>query len=123
MVLQKISKDSRRGIVIGSNSLTPEKIAAGAVSVAAVLAAAGIGGLFSPKRPKNSRAGAKQKKKKPAVLAIMPVAAGVLGKKSLGAIKSGYAKKAAKIAEDAGISIENAEPIGSESELMAKIGE
>lgn len=69
MLIQKFSKDSKRGFVVGANNMTPDKLAAGAVTVSSALIISAIGGLFSIGRRKPSRAkGKKPEEKKKAPL-------------------------------------------------------
>lgn len=86
MIIQKFSKDLKKGVVVGSNSLTPDKIAAGAITAATALAVSAAMGVFGSKKP--SRAGAKRKKKKPLALLLLPMvykaAKSAAQKKSLG---------------------------------------
>ena len=58
MLITVFSKDSKRGFAAGSNNLTPEKLAAGAVTAATGLVIAAIGGLLRLSRSE------KPKKKK-----------------------------------------------------------
>lgn len=71
MVINKFSKDGKRGFSVGSNSLTPEKVAAGAVTALSALVIMLVGGvfrLFVKSSPK-----AKKVKKKPLWLLAMPI--------------------------------------------------
>lgn len=73
MLITRFSKDSKRGFAVGSNSLTPQKLAAGAVTLAAGLTVAAIGGLVrisrSDKKPRKT-------KKPPIWLAAAPLVYG-----------------------------------------------
>lgn len=123
MVIQKVSKDSKRGIVIGSNRLTPERIAAGAITAASLTAASAIGGLISrPGKAKN----AKKSGKKGLLLLAAPVvfkaAKSALSKKNLDSIaeKFSKAKEQPESNEDL-LEIESAIPISSEEEVYEHI--
>lgn len=132
MQITKFSKDGKRGFAVGTNGFTSEKIAAGALTVAAGLVMAGIGGLFGifKKPAKSSRAkggktksGAKRsKKKKPIFLVVLPF----LYRFLKGKIQSNFIADLAHDVENAdkplgvldnGIEIIDAIPIGSEEEV------
>lgn len=118
MIIQKFSKDAKRGFVIGSNSITPDKIAAGALTVGAAVAVSAVGGLIGPR--KTSRAGAKQKKKRPFWLLLMPF----VYKTAKSAVKKKTVEKAAEqYKEPQGMEIEviGAEAISSEEEVYERI--
>lgn len=69
MLISKFSKDGKSGFSVGTNSLTPEKVAAGAVTALSALVIMLVGGvyrLFVKPSPK-------AKKKKPLWLLAMPV--------------------------------------------------
>lgn len=89
MLIQLFSKDAKRGVAFGSNNLTSEKIAAGAVTAASLLAVSAIGGLAdavtSVKAPKKSNRPGKgkapsslKKKKKGLILIAVPAVYGAV---------------------------------------------
>ena len=123
MLISHFSRDGKRGFAIGSNNLTPEKIAAGLVTAASGLLIAGIGGLFKPKRSR--RAGAKSRKKKvPLWLLVLPVgykgAKTAFKKKSYDSLISGLTEwhEAEQRSE---IEVVDALPISSEDEVYEHI--
>ena len=119
MLIQRCSKDGKRGVVAGSNRLTPEKIAAGALTAGAAAAISAAGGLLG--RKKSSRAGAKRKKRKPLWLLALPAVYGAA--KSLYRQKTlnGIVEEAAEKASSPDIEIINAEPISSPEEVYEHI--
>ena len=121
MLISHFSKDGKRGFAVGSNSLTPEKIAAGLITAASGLVIAGIGGLFKPKKP--SRAGAAKEKKKPPIwLAALPI---VYKKAKTGIKKQSYDRLINGIIDmrdseqNSDIEVISATPVASEEEAMA----
>ncbi len=130
MVIQKISKDSKRGIVIGSNRLTPERIAAGAITAASLTAASAIGGLISRPKRASTRPGkaknAKKSGKKGLLLLAAPVvfkaAKSALSKKNLDSIAEKFSKAKEQPESDEDLlEIESAIPISSEEEVYEHI--
>ena len=100
MLITKFSKDAKRGIAVGTNSLTDEKIAAGAVTLAGGLLMAGIGGLLKinrkPKKKGSARAEKGEKNKKPPIwLAAVPFVFNAL----VGNFKKNFVDNVAKRAE------------------------
>ena len=134
MLITVFSKDSKRGFAAGSNNLTPEKLAAGAVTAAAGLVIAAIGGLL-----RLSRSEKPKKKKRPIWLAALPLIYGAAKSKAERKALNGLvaeAEKAGKelgisgetiLAEDAtesdhgGIEVVGAIPISSEEEVYEHI--
>ena len=128
MLISKFSRDGKRGFTIGSNSLTPDKLAAGAITLSAGLVMAAIGGLIKPKK-RNNRAGAKQdRKKKPIWLLLLPMifnhAKNSIKQKSFDDLVNGiiaeYAPEQDQPREN-GIEIIDAIPISSEEEVYEHI--
>lgn len=127
MVITKISKDGKRGFSVGSNKPSDEDIAAGAITLAAGLLMAGIGGLFKVKKSaKRSRSKGKAKKKNPIWLALLPL----IFRTAKSKIKNNFIDNLAKQAENAneqlealGDSVEviNSIPISSEKEVYDHI--
>ena len=134
MLITVFSKDSKRGFAAGSNNLTPEKLAAGAVTAAAGLVIAAIGGLL-----RLSRSEKPKKKKRPIWLAALPLIYGAAKSKAERKVidslvseteKAGKALGVGKItvpAEEAfegdhgGIEVVGAIPISSEEEVYEHI--
>ena len=134
MLVTVFSKDSKRGFAAGSNKLTPEKLAAGAITAAAGLVIAAIGGLL-----RLNRSGKPKKKKPPIWLAVLPAIYGAAKSKAERKALNGLvaeAEKAGKelgisgetvLAEDAaegdhgGIEVVGAIPISSEEEVYEHI--
>ena len=136
MQITKFSKDGKRGFAVGTNGFTSEKIAAGALTAAAGLVMAGIGGLFGifKKPAKSSRAkggktksaAKRSKKKKPLLIIALPI----LYKFLKGQIQKNYIADLAHDVEnadeplkvlDSGIEIIDAIPIGSEEEVYEHV--
>lgn len=132
MLIQKFSKDSKRGFVVGANNVTPEKLAAGAVTVASALVISAIGGLFSIGGKKSSRAKGRnasgekhrEKKKAPIWVVAMPVvfkaAKSVLEKKGLDSIVAKFTPQE-PVEESQDIEIIDAIPISSEEEVYEHV--
>ena len=126
MIIQYFSKDSKRGFAVGSNSMTPEKLAAGLIAAAFTVAAGAIGGLFAPKKPASKRAGspkkaAKKRKALPLLAAplVFKAAKSAAQHGALAGITSKFSAKPAP--EESEIEIENAIPISSEDEIYEHI--
>ena len=127
MLISKFSRDGKSGFAVGSNSLTPEKIAAGLVTAASGLLIAGVGGLFGS-RQKTNRAGAskaKKKKKNPLWLAALPLvykgAKNAAKKSSFEKIVAEVTKKKQPEPEPEGVEVIDAIPIHSEEEVYDHI--
>ena len=127
MLIQKFSKDSKRGFVVGANNVTPDKLAAGAVTISSALIISAIGGLFSIKGKKSSRAKGKatgkkhnEKKKAPLWAFALPLvfnaAKSAIQKKGLDGIVAQFAPQE-PVEETDDIEIIDAIPISSEEEV------
>ena len=123
MLLQKFSKDSKRGFVVGANDMTPEKLAAGAVTLSSALIISAIGGLIKLPRKKPHRAKGryhKEKKKAPLWALAMPIvfkaAKSAFQQKSLDGIAAKFVPEAPAPEPD-GIEVIDAIPISSEEEV------
>ena len=128
MLIQKFSKDSKRGFVVGANNVTPEKLAAGAVTLSAALVISAVGGLFGTGKKKSHRAKGKdrrEKKKAPLWAAALPfvfkTAKSAFEKKGLDNIVAMFAPAAEPAEQDGGIEIIDAIPISSEEEVYDHI--
>ena len=124
MIIQNFSKDSKRGFAIGSNRLTPEKFAAGAVALASVLVVSAAQGLLgavsngvrrTKSRPGKGKATSKKKKALPLLAApiVFKAAKAAMGRKSLGAIVSKFTTAKEPVI-DSDIEVINSIPISSE---------
>ncbi len=131
MLIQKFSKDAKRGVVVGSNSLTPEKIAAGAITLASALMVSAVGGLI-PKPKKTSYAGSgrqksHEKKKKGLLLLATPfvfkAVKSKLNMQTLAGAVERFSPDSTGSEDDDGSGIEviNATPIASEEEIYEHI--
>lgn len=126
MLISRFSKDGKRGFALGSNNLTEEKIAAGLITAASGLLIAGVGGLLKINKPKKtSRAGAKEKKKKPPIwLALLPIvfkkAKTAAAKKSYNSLISGAIEQFEE-EQRSEVEVIEAIPIASESEVYDHI--
>lgn len=128
MLIQKFSKDSKRGFVVGANNMTPEKLAAGAVTLSSALIISAIGGLIKLPKKKSGRAKGqnhKEKKKAPLWALAMPIvfktAKSAFQKNSLDGIVSKFSPAAAPTEEPEGIEIIDAIPISSEEEVYEHV--
>ena len=108
MLISKFSKNGKSGFAVGSNSLTPEKLAAGAVTVASGLLISAIGGIIRIKSPKKAQKstrakGAKSakpaKKKRPIWLALLPLIFGAVKTKIQNNLLADIASQAAEESE------------------------
>lgn len=130
MLINKFSKDGKRGFSVGSNSLTPEKVAAGAVTALSALVIMLVGGVFKL-FVKPSQKG---KKKKPLWLLAMPIIYKKVKNKihtdDTKALLSGLVKQytGEEAAEDeaaeedfGGVEVIEAVPIASEDEVYQHI--
>lgn len=75
MVISKFSKDGKSGFSVGSNSLTPDKVTAGAVTAFSALIIMIIGGVFRlfAKPHKKDKKNEKGKHKKPVWMLALPI--------------------------------------------------
>ena len=134
MLIQKFSKDAKRGFVVGANNVTPEKLAAGAVTLASGLMISVVGGLLKPRKKSHRAKGRDHEndKKKPPILALaLPLvyktAKSAFKKKSLIDTLNGLTAQFAKEAkpeimpEPDGVEVIDAIPIGSEEEVYEHI--
>lgn len=133
MLIQKFSKDSKRGFVIGANNMTPEKLAAGAVTLSAALMISAIGGLFGSGKKRSHRAKGKnasvkkheEKKKSPLWAVAMPfvfkTAKSAFQKKGLDGIAAMFTPTVETSEQDGGIEVIGAIPISSEEEVYDHI--
>ena len=134
MLIQKFSKDSKRGFAIGANNMTPEKLAAGAVTLASALLISAVGGLIKPSKKKPGRAKGrdhKDKKKGPLWALAMPVvfktAKSAFQKQALADKMSGITARFAEpsesdpVPEPDGVEVIDAIPITSEEEVYEHI--
>lgn len=125
MLIQKFSKDSKRGFVVGANNITPDKLAAGAVTLSYALIVSAIGGLFSIKGKKTKSRRVKEqkrseKKKAPLWALAMPLvfnaAKSAIQKNALDSIAARFAPEA-PAEESQDVEIIDAIPISSEEEI------
>ena len=132
MIISKFSKDGKRGFTVGSNNLTPERLAAAAVTLAAGLLMSVIGGLIRPASSKKSKSRAKSKekpRKKPLMLAALPfiykTAKSAMEKSSFDGLVSKAVSENTPPEEpfpkDDGIEMIDAIPINSEEEVYEHI--
>lgn len=127
MLIQKFSKDSKRGFVVGANDVTPEKLAAGAVTLSSALIISAIGGLFGTSHRKSHRAKGRnhrEKKKAPLWALAMPfvfkVAKSAFQQNNLNGIAAKFAPEAPAQETD-GIEVIDAISISSEEEVYEHI--
>lgn len=133
MLIQKFSKDAKRGFVVGANNFTPEKLAAGAVTLASGLMISVVGGLLKPHKKSHRAKGRdhKDSKKKPLWALALPLiykaAKSAFKKKSLSDTLNGLTAQFAKeaqpeiVPEPDGIEVVDAIPISSEEEVYEHI--
>lgn len=142
MYIQLFSKNGKSGIAAGSNSLTPDKLAAFIITAAATVAVYAIGGLFGlsstakksrkslKTRPMGERAKQKKHKKMlPVALAPLVFKAVKTGisNKSLSSIVSqvtaGNSQRESEVEmpSDDEIELIDAIPIGSEEEVYQHV--
>lgn len=119
MMIQVFSKDSKRGFAAGSNSLTPEKFAAGAVTLSSALIISAVGGLLKPK--KSPRAGSAKKKKKPFWLLLAPLIYKSVKSAAKKNTLDGIAKKFSPPEPSDDLEIIGSIPISSEEEIYDHI--
>ena len=74
MLISKFSKNGKSGFAVGTNALTREKLAAGAITLAAGLLISAIGGILRIKKPEKAKKASEkgEKKGRPIWLALMP---------------------------------------------------
>ena len=101
MLITVFSKDSKRGFAAGSNNLTPEKLAAGAITLAAGLVAVALGGLLKRKKSEKS----KKKKKPPIWLVALPAVYGTAKSKIERNFIDGLVSEAEKAGDTLGVSV------------------
>lgn len=135
MLVSKFSRDGKRGFSIGSNSLTPEKVVAGAFTASSALLIAAIGGILGRHPKKRIKKDKKSvKKKKSLWLLLLPLIYKEVSKnlkaKDTQALLAGLAAQYSKSGNDEpadmadeeaddgkGIEIIEAIPISSENEV------
>ena len=120
MLITVFSKDSKRGFAAGSNNLTPEKLAAGAVTAATGLVIAAIGGLLRLSRSEKLIYGAAKSKVERKVIDSLVSETEKAGE-TLGVGKITVPAEEAFEGDHGGIEVVGAIPISSEEEVYEHI--